>query len=421
VGLRQVVTRAGSAGRVDDTAGASAAPAGRAASSRLAGIEGLRGLAALGVLTWHVWAHPTNGSYYGVSLGPLTKLLDNTRVGVAMFFVLSGFLLYRPFAAAIIRRTPRPSVRDYFFNRLLRILPAYWTVLLLVAALFQDRLLERPLQLLANMFFLQNYVGGYVPGPFHGLGIAPAWSLCVEAIFYLLLPALALGALLLDNDDLLHPISAAVAPAALLIAVGVSSLGVSRLVRLGPLWRIGFPIHAHWFGIGMLISIIRVLWEDGTLTVSKRAGRVAAVFALALAALALKLTYGGQISFEEEQSLLAVSCGILLTIVVVPHPRSLVVRFLGWRPLYLLGLASYSIFLWHDPLLRFLRDHGLTMGGRGGFAVDWLLVFGITAVLSTLTYLYVERPALALKRSGGRRPPPVATPEPVSEWSSAAP
>src|SRR4051794_14083239 len=138
---------------------------------RLEGVEALRALAALGVLSWHVWSHPVIDDHYGVSVGPLTKLFDNGRAGVAMFFVLSGFLLYRPFAAAIVRRTPSPSLRRYFINRVLRIIPAYWVVLLVVAACFQRGLLDRPVQLLANMLFLQDFVPSYVPGVFTGYGI----------------------------------------------------------------------------------------------------------------------------------------------------------------------------------------------------------------------------------------------------------
>ena len=384
-------------------------------SARLGGIEGLRALAASGVLIWHVWAHETNAPGYGVGLPPFTKLFDNARVGVAMFFVLSGFLLYRPFAAATIRRLPQPSVRRYFRSRALRILPAYWAVLLAVAVLLQRELLERPLQLLANLTFVQIYVPSYVT-PVHGLGIDPAWSLCVEVVFYLLLPLLSLLAFGLAEADFIEPVAATFVPVLLLALTGIASLVSFRLFRLGTVWRTGFPPHAHWFAVGMALGVVRVLWEDGRVRL-RRWWRPAAVTAiLTLSAVALKLDYSGWINFDEEQSLLAVACGLLLALVVLPAPRSLLVRVLEGRPFVGLGLVSYGVFLWHDPILRALRDGHVTESGRVGFAFDLLLVGGITVAASILLYRFVEKPALA--RKGGGPPTPRAD-ERAAELSAA--
>jgi peptidoglycan/LPS O-acetylase OafA/YrhL len=392
------------------------------AGSRLAGIEGLRALAAFGVLGWHVWIHPTNTTPDGFPLGPFTEVLQNGRVGVTMFFVLSGFLLYRPFAAAIMHHEPLPSIRKYFVNRTLRIIPAYWTVLLLVALFFQTHLLERPQQLLANMFFLQNYIPGYPPDAFHGYGIAPAWSLCVEVVFYLVLPVLAVFGFVLAQRTKTGGTLGAFAPACLLIVFGLTSLGLTRVIDFGGQWQYNFPIHADWFGVGMLVAVLRARWECGTFVAAPWARRAAAAVALVLALSAVKLAYQARITFDEEETLLAVSCATLLALTVMPAPRSILVRILQWRPLYAAGLASYSIFLWHDPLLRVLRNNHLTERGSIGGVLALLEVLAITSALSALTYLYVERPALALKyrkSRRARRPPDVN--KRTADWSSAAP
>ena len=387
----------------------------RTGIGRLAGIEGLRGLAALGVLTWHVWAHETNRVTYGVALPPFTKLFDNARVGVAMFFVLSGFLLYRPFVAAVVRRQPRPSFARYFRSRALRILPAYWAAVVGVALLFQRELLERPLELLANMTFLQSYVPSYVPGPFHGLGIGPAWSLCVEVVFYVLLPLLVLLAFLLADSSIVEPVAAALVPVALLAGTGMAALLSSRLFGLGQVWRMSFLPHAHWFAVGMTVAVARVLWEDGRLRLPRwwRPGASAAILILSVAF--LKLQYEGRITFEEEQSGLVVACGLLLALVVFAGERSLLLRVLEWRPLFRLGLVSYGVFLWHDPILRWLRDEGLTAAGRAGFVYDLVLVAALAIAAAALSYRVVEKPALA--RKGGRVPPSAS--ERAGELSAA--
>jgi peptidoglycan/LPS O-acetylase OafA/YrhL len=384
---------------------------------RLEGIEALRAFAALGVLSWHVWSHPVVDNHYGVGVGPLTKVLDNGRAGVAMFFVLSGFLLYRPFAAGIMRERNLPSVRRYFVNRALRILPAYWVVLLVVAACFQRGLLDRPIQLFANMLFLQDFVPSYVPGVFTGYGVAPAWSLCVEVAFYLCLPVLALAGRELWRRGASPPV-AALSPVAFMLVAGVVSLELPRVLHLGTLWEIGFPDHMHWFAMGMLVAVLRVAHEDGTVSLARPLRIGVAGAALVVAAGAVKLTYAGDLSFEEEQSLLTVSCALLLALVVLPPARSHIVRVLGWGPLVYLGTISYSIFLWHEPVLRFMRENGLTAGGTEGFGIDLVSLTAISLVLASVTYALVEKPALSAKRvlaSSGR-----ARPDPV-EWSESAP
>src|SRR4029453_8643404 len=98
------------------------------------GLDGMRALAALGVLVCHVALqvgfspHNRFGHYFA--------RLD---VGVAVFFVLSGFLLYRPFVARRMDGRPRPSPRDYLRNRFLRIFPGYWLALTLLDVWFYVR------------------------------------------------------------------------------------------------------------------------------------------------------------------------------------------------------------------------------------------------------------------------------------------
>src|SRR6266702_5271766 len=97
---------------------------------RLPGVEGLRAIAACSILVFHAWGlTPTHGT----RLGPFDRFVPDLQFGVVLFFTLSGFLLYRPFAAAILRAELRPSLRSYVRNRALRIVPAYWFILLACA------------------------------------------------------------------------------------------------------------------------------------------------------------------------------------------------------------------------------------------------------------------------------------------------
>ena len=82
------------------------------APRRLAGIEGLRAIAASSILVYHCWLFGTPGSPLG-SDGVGALVMAQLAAGVTLFFALSGFLLYRPIAAAVIHGTPLIPVRTY--------------------------------------------------------------------------------------------------------------------------------------------------------------------------------------------------------------------------------------------------------------------------------------------------------------------
>ena len=88
-------------------------------------LDTMRAIGALGVVITHVgfWA----GIY--TSQGYVGVLVARADVGVALFFVLSGFLLYRPFARWSLGASERPSIRSFAIRRAARIFPAYWVVL----------------------------------------------------------------------------------------------------------------------------------------------------------------------------------------------------------------------------------------------------------------------------------------------------
>ena len=149
---------------------------------RVPGIEGLRALAAGGVVLFHAYYYQA-----GRGGGAAGLLLRDCALGVTLFFTLSGFLLFRPYARAALCGTSAPGVRNYLRNRALRIVPAYWTVLGVCALTFGlyetvgPQLVPKlttmpPLgHLLASTFLVQNYTRSTF-----GTGLPQAWSLAVE-------------------------------------------------------------------------------------------------------------------------------------------------------------------------------------------------------------------------------------------------
>jgi peptidoglycan/LPS O-acetylase OafA/YrhL len=347
-------------------------------------------------------------------------VFNNLRAGVTLFFVLSGFLLFRPFAAAILQRRTLPSIRAYLRNRALRILPLYWVVFAIVVAVQQRGLLHRPQQLFADAFFLQNSVPGYEGARFGGFGITPAWSLCVEVVFYLCVPLFALWMLSLGRRRG-WSVRAALTPVVAMIVLGLLAKTLGHLEHLGAVWRMSFPVHADWFAMGMALAVLHAAWENGALTVSRRMRWGAIVVAVGLALIATKAQAGGQLDFLDSQTLMAVAGALLLGFVVFAPPDAPTVRILESRAFLMAGVWSYGIFLWHWPLMNELRDRGITRDGVGGFFFNLGLVFIATLVVAAFTYRFVERPALRRKRSSQpdlravAPSAPVAVPSEVSE------
>jgi peptidoglycan/LPS O-acetylase OafA/YrhL len=386
----------------------------------------MRALAAGSIVVLHTWLY-SDPRGYAPDFGRVGGyILPHLGLGVTLFFTLSGFLLYRPFAAAIMRDEDLPSVRRYLRNRALRILPAYWVILLLVALVFGAALvvpatdligtLDDPSVLIRDALFVQNYDRGTLL-----TGIGPAWSLAVEVVFYLALPLLVLLAWMLARraSSRAGRRLAALLPALVVLAVGVSGKVVGAVaVTDGTGWdgtwhsvlERSFWGQADLFTFGILVAVLRVDAEDGHLRLPRwwRAGVWASALLVALGT--LKLTRTGHLHPYAYETLMALACGLLLILVVVPGSRPNapgLLRVLESRPLVATGVISYSLFLWHEPLVRWLEAHGLTFAGAGGFFINLVVLGTLAWLLSALTYRYVELPALRRKSRRARAREPV--------------
>jgi peptidoglycan/LPS O-acetylase OafA/YrhL len=393
--------------------------------TRIPGVEGVRALAAVSVLVFHCWWYGADGPSRA-DLGLVNRfVLPHLPLGVTLFFSLSGFLLYQPFVAAALSGSPFPKVGTYFRNRGLRILPAYWAILLAVgvvlpAALLRQsrdhlvlgRLVDAPGLALQTATLTQ----GYSPG---GLlsGIAPAWSLAVEVVFYLTLPLLGLLAVVVARRAA-RPrwrLLAGLVPAGLLLVVGLSGRAVARfLVPAGGMfpgwdgdWHSvivrSFWAQADLFAFGMALAVLYVGRHQGLVRLPGRWPLLAVTGAAAAAIPTMLVLDRGVIdkAMYAYQLPMSLACTLLLAVVVLPgqaaRPTPLL-QVLTSRPLVAVGLASYSLFLWHEPLQRLLHERGLTLDGSGGFAVNLVTLGMLSGLLSALTYRYVERPALRRKR-----------------------
>jgi peptidoglycan/LPS O-acetylase OafA/YrhL len=349
---------------------------------RFPAVDGLRALAALSVVLFH--AEQFSG-YTGV----LGRIMGHLDVGVAVFFAITGFLLYRPYYASAVGQAPRIPTRVFYWRRLLRIVPAYWVALIVLSPLL---IFAKP-DGLANIFFVQIYRPRWSRS-----GIGPAWSVCVEMSFYLLLPWFALA--LQRVWGRLPRRDRARRELALLLGLFVASC-VARVViqhvAHHPYLVDPLPTTLAWFCGGMALAIIST-------SPSGRAARFIRkypgyLWLVGAALYAATLESHGTVETEGLGIFVAYAAiaVLILAPIVLAAPHFRGIRLFLTRPAAYLGLVSYGIYLYHYPLLQHLHPHGSPLARLGQLAV-----FGIAAavVCGSLSYFIIEKPALRLKRLG---------------------
>lgn len=366
-------------------------------------LDAMRAIAALSILFTHA-AGASNFNTDNV-LGAYTARLN---FGVTIFFLLSGFLLYRPFVAA--RREGRPPIRirDFVRRRVLRIVPGYWLALALLA--IYPGLMGFGDHWWRFFSFTQIYWFASVTQ-----GIFPAWTLCIEASFYVALPFLALAIARLRPSVR--------GELALLGGLALTTIGLRTILQAGG----GFTVAQNtlasfmdWFAWGMMLAVVSVATHGSearspVLSVIVRRPWVpwaGAAVVFWFVATQMGLSRGFFIVYTNANYLgehigYALCAALLLLPAVFGDwaggwPR----RILAWPVLGWLGLVSYGIFLWHGPVMLEINKHG-AQGWLPGSGLLSLALSGgaISLACATASYYLVEKPALRFKdRRASRRP-----------------
>lgn len=380
---------------------------------RFRALDGLRLVGALAVLTTHV------GFESGDALeGRFAGLLSRLDVGVALFFVVSGFLLFRPHAMGHLQGHRRPRPAAYLVRRVARIVPVLWIVVAAAWLLVRE---DAPTaDYLAHAFLVQIYVG--TP---QTVGLTQLWSLCTEVAFYLVLPLVAALACRGPRDRRwVRRMSAA---AAVLVVAGPVWMAVVTVMGQSQarLWLPGF---VGWFGLGMLLAVWHAARTTGVLPAG-RLDRLAAypgtLWAVAAALFVLASTpVAGPLDLSEPSALQAATKSLLYAVIgvlvvlptvltVPPADEPAAVRALSGRVGVGLGLISYGVFAYHVLILELVsRWLGLATF-EGGFWQRWLLTATLAVAVSAVSYALVERPVMRRVRTlpslGRRRPSPSTT------------
>lgn len=364
-------------------------------------IDGLRAVAAIAVLLTHV------AIYSGLVAagGDIARYAQRLEVGVAIFFVISGYVLYRPFIAA--RGRDFPAVARYARRRALRIVPAYWLALTVAAIA-----LSLPGVLSLKGFFTYYAFGQiYSTDTFTG-GLVQAWTLCVEVTFYAFLP---LWAWLWRRWSLRTEALALVGLAAFSLAWKAAFIwsGSPDQVVLSP-WLHSLPAYLDHFALGMGLAAF-VAWRP---LPRWTAWAGLAVAAVAFYVVSLRIGIGYEL-FEPytrwqwlgRHVLYGVVGVALVAAAVAAVPR----RGLGWalanRPAVFLGTVSYGIYLWHVTVIVALERAGvLERLTWHPFLTAAALALAITTLVAAASWYAWERPLLRGRARWRPRAAPQATP-----------
>lgn len=382
-------------------------------------MDGLRAVAALSVLVYHALA--STGERTVILGRDVTWMWFYTESGVDLFFVLSGFLLFLPFARAMLHDRPLPSARQFYRRRALRILPAYWACLTILV-LLRIHIYLTPVgiqNVLTHIVLLHDDSPAFnraIQGPF--------WTLAVEAQFYVVLPLFALC--------IARFVGTTRSARRLFIGVGgviVFALAVREVdavvAMLMPHWPAEIAARANValllltgaqgkylevFAVGMLCSVVYILaieerrWRGATTlwvgtilfccsiaiylvlaqVVNRLHNLILAPYYLVLrpweaaticGPLFLGIGYG------------ALVLGVLLGSRTIRRPFEA-------APVRFIGLISYSLYLWHEPILAAFTPHfataPLVLRDVGALAVGVFVAIPVAYV----SYQLVERPFL---------------------------
>jgi peptidoglycan/LPS O-acetylase OafA/YrhL len=342
-------------------------------------IDGLRAIAILSVVFFHAGFPGFSGGF----------------VGVDVFFVISGFLITSLLFNEAVA-TGRVSLSAFYARRVRRLMPAGLLVVavtLLLGGIFMapasddQRSLARSAMTVAffasNFYFFES-TNGYFDSPSFSMPLLHTWSLAIEEQYYLIWPLLMLLVFRFSRashaEDSMRKRTVWALSVMLLLSLAVC-IGTTPIYQNFAFYLL--PTRIWEFAIGGLAALA------GSAFYARLRCCAAPLAATGLALIGYSVVALNEgTPFPGWAAILPVSGATLLIVGMTADERGAVRRLLASRPMVLIGLLSYSWYLWHWPLLSIYRIYNLGVLDMAGNA----LVVALALVLAGFTYLGIERP-----------------------------
>ena len=338
-------------------------------------LDGIRALAVVMVVAFHLGVEWLPGGF----------------VGVDVFFVLSGYLITRQIAIELRER--RFSLLDFYDRRMRRLLPALFAMLIGSTILALCVLLPRDLDdfgesLVAAVLSISNFyfwtVSGYFAPAAETMPLLHTWSLAVEEQFYLLFPPLMLLLWRMGSTRVWRTL------ALLALVSFVAGIWAARAVPEAGFYLL--PMRAWELLLGSLLAL-----APGFAPASPRQRSAAASLGLLGIGSAI-VTFDAGTPFPGMAAALPCLGAALViwagqpapiaTVNAGAKPRPLVLRLLSLPPLVFIGLISYSLYLWHWPLIVLLGQWSPTHSSPAGM----VLIVAATFAIASASWRYIEQP-----------------------------
>ncbi len=399
----------------------------------VASLDGVRAFACLSVMVFHTHVATEKMNLWQAADQPLlASIFWSGSSGVTLFFVLSGFLLFLPYVKVLVYEKPWPDTRMFYLRRALRIIPGYYFSLFLLVVLSNPGYLQPQNWknlLLFPLFFMDSSTATYktINGPY--------WTLAVEWQFYLLLPLIALGIRCVAQAVTARPqrrfwVVFGCLLGMVVWGVGTRLLGhhftfhptstflVSRQVLNVILFFI-YGVNGKYledFAVGMLLVLCYTYMYNSTSRkkytrwIQQLSPWLWGISMLGFLFMAMRnYTYVDMYTWSAFPRLfqaigwinelgfsLVYGCFIL----VILFDTGVLKRLFEWTPLRWIGLISYSLYIWHLPILNaFQNAVGPSLVGLNHNVASifvWLWEFLVAIPFAFVVYVQVEKPAMRL-------------------------
>jgi peptidoglycan/LPS O-acetylase OafA/YrhL len=377
-------------------------------------IDSIRAIALVAVIAAHA-------SFFMARGGSTSLSHLHFDFSVRVFFMISAFLLYRPWVRARLAGYEKPSTGAFAWRRFLRIMPAYWVALTVISVWLGYTYVFTFHGIWTYYGLLQIYQPGWIVG-----GLVQAWSNSVEVSFYVLVPIW--GALMsrVRGSNMRMKLRQELAGCAVLFAVSfvykVVVTATGAIEGSGGLpYQLNLLVFLDDFAIGMALGIVSAYYEGRTdlprpLRLIDRYPSIpwgGALLVLAITSAAVGLfghvaqNISGPEYMERHYLLAVIAVGLLLPAMFGDHMRGMVRRFLRWRVLGYMGMVSYSCYLWHFAVLIQLERWGFAkVAAKTGQWIWFAAGLAGGLLLATISWYVLEKPILSFKRLVKPRPAP---------------
>lgn len=402
--------------------------------ARFVRFDALRGICAIAIVVYHIGEEASISPEPGFAGVPFWgNLMQNFRIFLPPLMVLSAFLLYRPFARAIIGDTPRPAAVPFILGRALRMLPAFWALFLFVTFTLNLHSAHGVAWWLKPFFLVHFWLtpdlGQWMPAMEH------SWTVSVEMSLYFFLPIAAyfINRRARKGTTPEEKARRIIVPVAVMMLVGLGWMFFAYTPARGiqTYYYIFMPFgYAAFFGAGMAIATLSAYRQ-----VTGKTPRIhqwiaehpLACFGGAAVAFLLYFprffgpndgmvgTWGAEADHMVEYVLFFTFGTLTVLPLTVPEfTHRAIDPILNNRTLANVGRYSYGIYLWNVPVMYLYFHRGLLFGNTPLGMNDvpphmklpevlWFFVycFGVTGMMTWLSWNLIEHPAIRLRTRFG--------------------